>query len=214
LKTPILVVGLVIALIGIGIIPYYSETQTIAQEKAIHSDTNVWSISSYLEGGDNVTVVVRQNALWVDGPFDISDDGVTAIMYMYIDFIDPNGNTTTFEVDLAVTEVQLQLINWNMNVLEEGSIDTSSMLDDKGRLTEVGGTIPFNGTYTARVRVAPGREDQPPSFLGFYHMEMTTKHPNSYLLPTGVAIVVLGGTVSFFGMTRGKRRISRKRRKK
>jgi len=216
LKTPLLVAGLVIALIGIGIIPYHSENQTTTQNKAIHYDTNVWSISSYLEEGDNVTVIVRENALWIEGPFDIAEDGVTAVMYMFIDFIDPNGNITTFEVDLAILDVygQQRLFNWNMNVLEKGSIDTNSMLDDKGRLTAVGGTIPFSGTYTAYVTVAPDREDQPPSFLGFYHMEMTTIYPNSYLLPTGIAIIGLGGYVSFFGVITGKHRISRRSQKK
>jgi hypothetical protein len=146
-------------------------------------------------------------------------------MYVLIDIVDPYENTTSFIVELAVMESGTgqvrRLFVWDKYVLKNGTIDWHSMLDDKGRLEAVGGIIPFNGEYTARVTVGPGRESEPPSFLGFFHdvMQTKTQYPNSYFLPTGAAMVVIGGIVSFFGLKTGTRprkvryRITHKNRK-
>jgi hypothetical protein len=131
-------------------------------------------------------------------------------MYVFIDIVDPYENTTTFVVELAAVESGSglrRLFVWDKYALTNGTIDWHSMLDDKGRLKAVGGIIPFNGTYTARVSVGPDRDNEPPSLLGFFHdvMETKTQYPNSYFLPTGAAMVVIGGTVSFFGLKTGTR---------
>lgn len=229
-----LVVGLFIAVVGISIISVHSQTQPQTSTESAHKsciipipDTwqHTWAISCYLEQGDNVTVEFNEHYNWTNGAFDIADDGSTLVMYVFIDIVDPYGNTTTFVVELAVMEsgsgLVRRLFSWNKYVLKNGTIDWHSMLDDEGRLEAVGGIIPFNGEYTAKVTVGPDRETEPPSFLGFFHdvMETKTQYPNSYFLPTGAAMVVIGSTMSFFGLKtgthpkKGRYRITHKNRK-
>jgi hypothetical protein len=202
-----LVFGLLIALIGIVAMAGYGEARTTIREKSIATTTKSWNLNCTLTAGDNVTFVFREHALWVEGYFEPNDDGV-AVLLVYVDItpIDPQGNTTEFEVPFAVTDPQTgsgvgirRLVLWPpITETQKGSIDTSVMLDNKSRYTGAGGTIPFNGTYEARLHVYPPRNaTQPPSFLGFYHNATVTEYPNSYLLPVGGATVAFGGTVSF-----------------
>lgn len=203
-----LVLGLLIALIGIVAMAGYGDARTTIQEKSIATTTKSWNLNCTLTAGDNVTFIFREHALWVEGYFDTTDDDPpVAVLRVYVGItpIDPQGNTTEFEVQFAVTDPQTgsgvgirRLVLWNITETQKGSIDTSVMLDNRSRYTGVGGTIPFNGTYEARLLVFPPRNaTQPPSFLGFYHNATVTEYPNSYLLPVGGATAAFGGAVSF-----------------
>ena len=206
-----LIFGLIIALIGLVVMAGYGEARTTIREKSIATTTKSWNLNCTLTAGDNVTVTFREHALWIEGYFDTTDaDPPVAVLRVYIDItpIDPQGNTTEFEVELAVTDPETgfgagiqRFVAWNITETQKGSIDTSVMLDNKSRYTGAGGTIPFNGTYEARLDVYPPRNaTQPPSFLGFYHNVTVAEYPNSYLLPVGGATVAFGGTVSFLGV--------------
>lgn len=214
-----LALGLIFALIGIVLISDYNVANTTTKEQTIAYTTKSWELTCNLTAGDNVTFIFYEHALWVAEEnssysyYDYSDDDPpVAVLRVFIDItpVSPAGNTTRWDYDLAVKEPQTgegygfqRLVGWAITKTQNGSIDTSPMLNSKGSLSNVGGTVPFSGTYEAKLTVFPPRpKDQPPSYLGFYHNVTTTDYPYSYLLPLGGATVVFGGTVSLLG-TRG-----------
>jgi hypothetical protein len=161
-----------------------------------------------------VTFRFLSHALWVQEEntsysyYDYSDDDPpVAVLRVFISIVDPLGNTTRWDYDLAVYNASTsqgyiapRLIGWDITKIQNGSIDTSPMLDHTGNLSDVGGIIPFTGTYETTLSVYPPRpSDQPPSYIGFFHNVTITDHPYMYLLPVGGATLVFGGTVSLLG---------------
>jgi hypothetical protein len=211
-----LTIGLVIVLIGIGLIPGYKTPSTATKQQSIAYTTDSWNMTCTLTAGDNFTFIFREYALWVEETntsysyYDYSDDNPpVAVLRVFIDItpINPPGNKTMWDYDLAVQSPQTgqgyatqRLIGWAITIVQNGSIDTSPMINSKGNVTDVGGTVPFSGTYEASLSVYPPRpQGQPPSFLGFYHNVTTTDYPYTYLLPLGEGTTVFGGVVSVLG---------------
>lgn len=211
-----LALGLILALIGTGLLSGYNVANTTTKQQSIAYTTSSWNLTCNLTGGDIVTFLFREHALWVAEEnqtysyYDYSDDDPpVAVLRVFIEItpVNPAGNTTRWDYDLAVRNPQTgagygfqRLIGWAITKTQNGSIDTSPMLNTKGNPSDVGGTVPFSGTYEAKLTVYPPRpKDQPPSFLGFYHNVTTTDYPYTNLLPLGGATVVFGGTVSVLG---------------
>jgi hypothetical protein len=211
-----LAIGLSIALIGIALISGYNVANTTTKQQSIAYTTKSWELTCNLTAGDKVLFLFREHALWIAEEnssysyYDYSDDDPpVAVLRVFIDItpVSPAGNTTRWDYDLAVQNPQTgegygvpRLIGWAITTTQNGSIDTSPMLNSKGILSDVGGTVPFSGTYQAKLTVYPPRpSDQPPSFLGFYRNVTITDYPYTYLLPVGGATVVFGGTTSLLG---------------
>lgn len=211
-----LIVGLIFALIGVGLISGYNAAHMTTKQQTIAYTTGSWEFTCNLTAGDTFVFLFREHALWVEEEnstysyYDVSDDeSQVAILRVFIDITptSPLGNTTRWDYDLAVQNPQTtegyaykRLVGWAMTKIQNGSIDTSPMLDSKGNVSDVGGTVPFSGTYEAKLSVYPPRpRDQPPSFLGFYHNVTVKDYPYTYLLPVGGATVIFGGTVSLLG---------------
>jgi hypothetical protein len=142
--------------------------------------------------------------------YDYSDDDPpVAVLRVFIDItpVNPAGNTTRWDYDLAVYNASTshgyiapRLIGWAITKIQNGSIDTSPMLNSKGELSDVGGIVPSSGIYEAKLSVYPPRpSDHPPSYLGFFHNVTVTDYPYTYLLPVGGATLVFGGTTSLLG---------------
>jgi hypothetical protein len=194
-----------------------------AKQQTIGYTTGSWELACNLTAGDTIVFLFREHALWVAEEnssytaYDYSDDDPpVAVLRVAIDItpISPPGNTTRWDYALAVQDPQTtqgyayrRLVGWAITKIQNGSIDTSPYLDSKGNVSDVGGIIPFSGTYEAKLRVYPPRPtDQPPSFLGFYHNVTVTDYPYTNLLPVGGATVIFGGTVSILGASMVVRR--------
>ena len=208
-------IGLAIALIGIAVLSTYGQAVMYVRLMAIATKggsepNDSWTISASLTAGDNVTFIYRDGWNWTAEPvWDTPEDGSeTPTMWVFVQLtpVSPPGNATGFAVESRLTSVPSgegtinRLTTFNISVEQEGSIDTSVIgRDDKGRLHEVGGRIPWNGTYTARVGTLPSRAAVP-SFLGFYHNITETAYPNTNLLPVGGVIIVSGGALLTYGV--------------
>jgi hypothetical protein len=203
--------GLIITLIGICMMSSYHLPSNYVRESSIAYNTNSWDINATLTAGDNVILLFRENALWVThqpyGFIDSDDIPPKMLLPIYIDItpIDPPGNTTEWEQDLAIFKAPAagggylapQLVGYTIakTNLTDTPIDTSVWLDSKGNLTEVGGIVPFTGLYRAELLCY--FENETPSFMGFYHNVTITGYPYINLLPAGGAVMIFGGTVSF-----------------
>jgi hypothetical protein len=208
-----LATGLILAFIGIGLMLGSNAASRALIWQSIEYNTNSWNLNCTLTGGDKVTFLFREHAMWVHGIFDESDDNPpVAILRALICItpISPAGDTTAWEYDLAVINPPSgqgvgasRLVGWAITKMNHTAtpIDTSVMLDSMGNLTAVGGTVPFSGLYEAHMTVYPSRPiDQAPSYLGFFHNVTITSYPYTYLLPVGGATAAFGGTVSFLGV--------------
>jgi hypothetical protein len=210
-----IVIGLVIALMGVALLSSFGEAVTYVRPMAIATkgetgQNDSWTISANLTAGDNVMFEYRDGWNWTQGFFDTPDDGSeTPTLWVFVSFgpVDPPGNATGFAVETRLTTTSAgegvsgsRLTIFNISVPQEGSIDTSVIgRDPKGRLHEVGGRIPWDGTYEAVVRAYPSRTAAP-SFLGLYHNITVTSYPNSSLLPVGGTVIVIGGTLLAYGV--------------
>jgi hypothetical protein len=212
LRTKKLIFGLIITLLGVVVLSPYSESRTYTRQHSIATSGETanesWDIYGNLTKNDIVQFVYYEGYNWTEGQFDISEDeAMEPVLWLFINMtpVNPLGNTSTFLIQFrerAEPSVsgpgKNRLFIHNITLWNEGDIDTSSVRDDNGNLIAVGGTIPLSGRYQAYLWTIPNRV-VPPSFLGFYHYINVTDFPNTYLLPTGGAIVAFGGTLSFIG---------------
>jgi hypothetical protein len=219
-------IGMAIALIGLALLSQYNVGATYVRwhdivTKGTTGTNDSWTISGNLTAGDIVTFVFLQGSTWSEGPFDVGDDGVSATLWVNVGItpIDPLGNTTTFTVEEHLKQPSgqgggaTQMVWYNCSVMKEGSIDTSVIgRDNKGRYQEIGGRIPWNGTYQADVVVYPPTKDAP-SYLAFGHNITETTHPNTSLLPVGGAVIVSGGALLAYGIRGTMNHAPRKRSK-
>jgi hypothetical protein len=212
-----LTIGLIFAFIGIVLMSGCKVARTTTKQPSIAHATNSWKLTcNNLTAGDTVIFRFLEHALWVAEEnttysyYDYSDDNPpVAVLRVFIDItpVSPPGNTTRWDYDLAVQNPQTsqgyaaqRLVGWAITKIQNGSIDTSPMLNSNGNLSDVGGIVPFSGIYETKLSVYPPRPiDQPPSYLGFFHNVTVTDYPYTYLLPVGGATVVFGGTASLLG---------------
>jgi hypothetical protein len=217
MKKMTLIIGIVALLLGtVLLLPYKARTSTVPKAIATRYASayqgevgnESWTLSCNLTKGDVVWVDYREGYNWTEGYFDPADDDTgMAVLYVYINMtpISPPGNTTQFLLDTRLWEVSSsqgmgqKKIGWyNLTVEMNGSIDTSPVTNEYGKMFEPGGRIPFDGEYQAVLWTWPERV-VPPSYLAFFHNITMTTYPNSYLLPTGGVIVAFGGALSFVG---------------
>jgi hypothetical protein len=209
-----LVIGLILILSGICLMSSCNVAYTTTKQSSIAYTTSSWELTCNLTAGDTVIFRFYTHKMWVQEEnetysyYDYSDDEPpVAVLRVLISITDPYGNATLWDYDLAVYNastshgyIEPQLIGWAISKIKNGSIDTSPMLDSTGKLSDVGGIIPFTGTYKTQLSVYPPRpSNHPPSYLGFFHNVTVTDYPYTYLLPVGGATLVFGGTVSLLG---------------
>jgi hypothetical protein len=228
MKLKILAIGLVFAIIGIGLMAGYGVPSTTVRQQSIAYNSNLWDLNCSLTGGDNVLLLFRENQMWIHGLLDLTDDDPPAsVLHVFIMItpIDPPGDPTQWDYQIAAYSppsggagaANPQFVGWNITVMNDSGtlFDTSVWRTSKGKLTEVGGTVPFSGLYNAYLEVYPSRpKDEPPSFIGLYHNVTTTQYPYTYLLPAGGVTTIFGGTILFLGARSVPVRRSRIRRPK
>lgn len=233
MKTKTLIIGLIVLVLGIGVLSPYGTARTTSVPKAIaytwlsayagDVSNASWTLSANLTKDDIVTIDYREAANWTEGQFDIADDNTQmAVLWVFINMTptNPPGNTTQFALDTRLYEPtttqgvgQKRLVWYKAEATINGSIDPTPEISDKGVIKGIGGRIPFDGEYEARLWTYPNRV-LPPSYLAFFHNETMTNYPNSYLLPTGGVIVAFGGTLSFVGARSVIKENSNKRMRK
>jgi len=243
LKTTFLIIGVLVALIGISLMSAYGLPQTINIEGKViacvtdsYLDPNTgnylpgnasWSLLANLTAGDIVRIVVRQNALWQTGTFEPEDDYGTQgyFLYMSVDLtpVNPQANRTMFLETwrLGYENIPGQsgssqiFAPYNVSLDERGVIDVSPLLDNNSQFIAMGGKIPFNGTYEVRVHdlYPPRNSTELPSYIGLTHNVTDTVYPNTYFLPLGEGVAVFGGVVFVVGIATGRREVSVKKRK-
>jgi hypothetical protein len=226
LKTGLLIVGVLLAIIGISLMSGYGQPQVITRPMAINYAINSWNLSANLTAGERVNVTMLENKFWEQGYFEPEDEEGNSGNFLYVSIgitpVNPPGNQTVFTLLLNYVTYTIpgrgantRLVNWEINVTQNGSLDTSSMVDNQGRLLAVGGTVPFSGTYTVNVfgMYPPRNSTYAPSYLGISHKVNVTDYPNSYFLPLGGGVTVFGGTVSVVGVATGRNQTTNRRRK-
>ena len=205
------VIGIIFALIGLGLMSGYGAATTQTMQKSIAYVQNQWSLECNLTGGDKVALIYQESAMWIthypNGFIDSDDDPPVEILPVFIDItpISPAGNTTEWENDLAIWnpstaaggQIAQRLVGWRITLTNQTAtpIDPSIWLQN-GNLTVIGGTVPFSGLYDATVRTGMS---EAPAYISFMHNVTTTDHPYGYLLPAGAATMVFGGTVLLLG---------------
>ena len=165
-----------------------------------------WSISADLDKGDFVYFYFTQGAQWRQGLFDASDEFEGfAVLYIGVNVTDPRGNTTMYLCYLGkpATEGEEKILNFlSKNITrDEGGIDPSWYYNNVTHsYYEVGGTVQFNGTYRFVIgNIYPGRTD-PPASVDVRKITFETTHPLTYLLPTGIATIGVGVTITALGL--------------
>jgi len=195
--------GLILILVGIIMVSRYNinNKRIVPTQVKVKGVNDQPSVSSEFIAGDTIFLEIRVGRDWPFGYFE--DPG---ILYVFIDFVDPRGNVTKFDMEYGLTETEGNIYEWFLNVTknEGGLLVPTPFLEER----VIGGVVLFNGTYTATVKVEdiwPPRED-PPSSLTLYKTEIKiiTEYPYIALLPIGVSLIVVGGAVSLFGLKSGK----------
>jgi hypothetical protein len=211
MRTWFLAIGLVTILAGIvmtsssGSAKFSSDFPGENKNRAAYVE-NSWNVSANLVKGDFLFFRFLQGAEWRQGLFDIDEEfSGQAVLYVGVNVTDPRGNTTIYLCKLgkpqtAGEEVVLNFLDKNIT-RDEGGIDPSWFYRrPTNSYYEVGGTVQFNGTYRFVIgNVYPNRKD-PPSSIDIRKVTFTTEHPYTYLLPSGIAVIGVGATITVFSL--------------
>jgi hypothetical protein len=204
--------GIIIFLIGAVIAVNYSSSRTDAKLEWVGKGYNNWEVSGYYKAGDNLTVYCVPPHNWTDGAWDIDDDVPYAHRHIWFEIVDPNGSITEFNTAWTSIDpgsgqtlpVGIAPCYINVSVRGEGLNVTSQYPG------HVGGTVLLNGNYTARVisefYPSTAIEEVPPLALWLKDEYTAVVYPNTYLLPLGTSVGVLGAIVSVKAGTSKKKR--------
>ncbi|MEM2146418.1 MAG: hypothetical protein QW279_13735 [Candidatus Jordarchaeaceae archaeon] len=104
---------------------------------------------------------------------------------MEIDVIPPSGNETTFRVTIIAVTVEsvTRIAIANISVVKEGDLIVENPL------TEIKGTIPYNGTYIARIKIITATT---PSYLTLIKGKPFIEKPYKAFLPLGIITILAG----------------------
>ena len=203
--------GIIIALVGAVMAVNYSFPTTDTKTEWPGKGSNNWEVSAYYEAGQNLTVYCVPPKNWSQGVWDIDDVVTTSHRHIWFEIVDPTGSITEFntawtETDPATGEQLPQGITRcyiNVTIRGEG-------LNVPGQYPGfIGGTALLSGNYTARVYPEfepPIDQEAPPSALWLKKEYAVVVYPNTYLLPLGASVSVVGAIVSVKAGTSKKKR--------
>jgi hypothetical protein len=215
----ILVVGLLLALVGVVLASFYNISEETPNETRV-TFTNSWKAEAYLKENQTLLVDILTGTNWVANPFDdppeeARNEGIQGIRYCVIDIVDPSLNKTTFVVELGYDGTKFYTRPWNVTVVDQSEgLDTSLwyyLVPGVNRSSyivylgaEAAGIAMLNGQYNVTVYGVgpgfPGQNFDPPASITLTIGEVTTRYPYMYLLPAGVGVGAFGVVLCVFGL--------------
>jgi len=207
------------ALVALGIIMVFAgvivtSASAIPTEKSERSTVataprNEWEISGRFNGGDKLSVEFNPpnlDELLVPEP----------TLKLLVEVADSDGGKTVFEVEFKRGFGGNTILN---NVTVVSKEDGLTVSDPP---TEVGGIVPYTDDYLANIttrktaRYITPREEEywAPSNLRLVKEVVHKEYPYLLpILPIGILLMVVGGSISFLGVRSSKRKL-RSRKKK
>lgn len=207
-------VALGIILVFAGVI--VTSASTIATEKSERSTVataprNSWEVSGRLNEGDKLSVEFNPpnlDELLVPDP----------TLKLLVEVTDSHGGKTVFEVEFKRGFGGNTLLN---NVTVVSKEDGLTVSDPP--IQEVGGTVPYTDDYLANITtrktaryITPteGEEYWAPSNLRLVKEVVHKEYPYLFGLPIGILLVVVGGSLSFWGVRSSKRKLRSRKKKR
>jgi len=208
MKKWMLGLGLILILVGVGMAYNYNANNERVREVQVAYELKAWSVSSEFAKEDKIVLDTPTPGVeWSVGAFDEGPEG-GAFLYVYINFQDPRGNITKFEVPYVCTE-QAKLYAWpGIQVIRnDGGLDVSLLYNETWKAYfGIGGIVQYDGTYTVTiVGIEPPREN-PPESLRLYKGEIITEYPYATWLPIGIGVGAVGAFLSASGLIIGRRK--------
>jgi hypothetical protein len=108
-----------------------------------------------------------------------------------IEVVPPSGNETIFRVTVVAVPVEgvERIAIANISILKEGDLIVENPL------TEIEGTIPYNGTYIARIKSITATT---PLYLTLIKGKPFIEKPYEIFLPLGIAMITAGMLIIFY----------------
>jgi len=168
---------------------------------------NEWEISGRLNEGDKLSVEFN--------PPDLDELLVPEpTLKLLVEVTDSHEGKTVFEMEFKRGFGGNTILNNITVVSKEDGLTVSNPP------TEVGGIVPYTGDYLANIttrksaRYSMPREEEfwAPSNLRLVKEVVHKEYPYLFVLPIGIMLMVVGGSLSFWGVRSSKRKLrSRKK---
>jgi len=181
-----------------------SERSTVAT-----APRNEWEISGRLNEGNKLSVEFN--------PPDLDELLVPEpTLKLLVEVTDPHGGKTVFEMEFKTGFGGNTVLNNITLVSKEDGLTVSNPP------TEVGGIVPCTGDYLANIttrktaRYITPREEEfwAPSNLRLVKEVVHKEYPYLFVLPIGVMLMVVGGSLLFWGVRSSKRKLRLRKKKR
>jgi len=186
LRRRILAASVLLLFVGI-IVMWYSNVSkdTFIPEKIEESIREV----RYFDAEDMFDIYIAPGENWANSPLEPPTDiAPYSSCFVYINVMDPEGNTTGFEFDFGLYGGGLFLYNITTNPYESSPSSYISIISLKPLRCEA----EISGNYTGKIwGIFPGISE-PPAAFQLRKLNVKAERPYSYLLPIGLVVFASG----------------------
>ena len=186
--------GFILAFAGIITASISVQVRENKQSFLVQEHKDSWGTTGYFEKDDKLIFTFNPTPLEEElNPF---PDGQTATVN--VEIVNPYGNKTVFKIVFSRVGENLAPPEFSV-VSNEGSLIVSEPLE------EVGGFVRYAGDYLANItsRYNWG----PPRTVQLYGEIVEKEYPYLFILPVGITLISVGGSLSVWGAKRSKRKL-------
>lgn len=199
------------AFVALGIILLFAgviaaSASTMATEKSevspVDTASKAWEISGQYFKGEKLLFSFATPEL--DNPIPEYP------LKIRVEVTGPQGSKTVFELEYKPTSLEdpTRLYLYNITVtLNEDGLTVSDILTEKN-----GGIVPYDGNYLANITTR--RLWGPPQNLMLEKEVFHNEYPYLFVLPIGVPLAVVGGSLSFLSVRSSKRKLRSRTKKR
>lgn len=190
--------GIILLFAGLIVASVSARVSENKQSFLVHESKDSWETSGHFEKDDKLIFTFSPTPLEGES---FPDGGGNATIY--VEIVDPYGNKTVFKVVFSRVGGYPAPPKFSV-VSNEGGLIVSEPLG------EIGGIVCFKGYYLANITT---RNWERPRTLQLHAEIVEKEYPYLSILPVGITLIVVGGSLSIWGAKSSKRRL-RSRMKK
>jgi len=175
-------------------------TETPEQSIVTTAPSNSWEVSGEFIKNDKLVVDFtppNMQELMIPEP----------TLIVHVEVTGPYGSKTVFQMEFA-QGVGMQSATYLKNLTVVSNEDGLIVSDS---LDEVGGNVPYTGNYSANITTR--RLWGPPSVLMLKKEFVHKEYPYLFVLPIGIPLAVVGGSLSFLSARSSRRKLRPKIKK-
>jgi hypothetical protein len=192
--------------LAIANIKYYDWTPP----KSVQSAYDSWTVTADFLEGERLFVNIVPNLKWseITEPGDPNGPYPYGYNDIFLEIIDPYGNKTKFKytwmkMPNPKDPQYYVFLPENLTVIQNGSLINPGFIGEEGE-GEPGGTVKYNGTYTANITgmMSPFHYPRyPPKVIELVQSTQVFVQPYFYVFPVGAGSFVGGMAASIYAIT-------------